>query len=347
METKYDIFISYRRVGGAQYARILQLMLIQRGYKVFLDYDELSARNGIFSDTIQSAIREAPIYMLILSKGSMDRCVNVNDWVREEITLAVQLQKYIIPINPDNSFDGFPIGMPENLEEAILSNQHAEISFGQSLGVTVDTMINNRIKPLIGLRKLGEQEDDTYTDARVPLRHKDENWNLFGLIRKLFIKDKNNNLLEQYSPAKVDYDIFISYRRIDGRDHARNIQQALKAHGYKHIFFDYDSIQKGEFNKRIIDAIYSCTDFILVLSPKSMKRCSKAGDPVANEIRTAVKYKKNIIPVTIDGREVKWPRSFPDDLKFIKGLQFHNHKSDSYFEHSIDKLCEKLTCEKV
>ena len=41
-EHKYDIFISYRRVGGAQYARILQLMLIQRGYKVFLDYDELT-----------------------------------------------------------------------------------------------------------------------------------------------------------------------------------------------------------------------------------------------------------------------------------------------------------------
>ena len=39
---QYDIFISYRRTGGAQYARILQLMLTQRGYKVFLDYDELT-----------------------------------------------------------------------------------------------------------------------------------------------------------------------------------------------------------------------------------------------------------------------------------------------------------------
>lgn len=27
-QNKYDIFISYRRDGGAQYARILQLMLI-------------------------------------------------------------------------------------------------------------------------------------------------------------------------------------------------------------------------------------------------------------------------------------------------------------------------------
>lgn len=157
------------------------------------------------------------------------------------------------------------------------------------------------------------------------------------------VKKKQENLIDNYLPKKVEFDIFISYRRVDGREHARNIQLALKGHGYKHIFFDYDSIQKGEFNKRIIDAIYSCTDFILVLSPKSMKRCTKNGDPVANEIRTAVKYKKNIIPVTIDGKEVKWPRIIPDDLKFIKGLQFHDHKSDSYFDHSIDELCEKLT----
>jgi len=170
------------------------------------------------------------------------------------------------------------------------------------------------------------------------------NFNLWKKIMgKLFNRYHHSNLIDDYHPQKVEFDIFISYRRVDGREHARNIQLALKGHGYKHIFFDYDSIQKGEFNKRIIDAIYSCTDFILVLSPKSMKRCKKVGDPVANEIRTAVKYKKNIIPVRIDGKEVKWPRSIPDDLKFIKGLQFHDHKSDSYFDHSIDELCEKLT----
>lgn len=81
-------------------------------------------------------------------------------------------------------------------------------------------------------------------------------------------------------------------------------------------------------------------DFLVTFS------CIKIGEPVANEIRTAMKYKKNIIPVTIDGKEVKWPRAFPDDLKFIRGLQFHDHKSDSYFEHSIDELCEKLTYKK-
>ena len=342
---KYDIFISYRRDGGAQYARILQLMLIQRGYKVFLDYDELS--DGVFSDKIRSAIKESPVFMLVLSKGSMQRCANDGDWVREEITLAIELQKHIVPINPDNGFDGFPIEMPKRLKDSIGSYQHSEISFGQILGATIDLMVKNRLVPILGERTSYEKKDTDYASAQETLRRKDEKKSLFSLIRDLFYKEEiNENLLDNYVPKKVDYDIFISYRRVDGRDHARNIQQAFKAHGYKNIFFDYDSIQKGEFNKRIIDAIYSCTDFILVLSPKSMKRCTKNGDPVANEIRTAVKYQKNIIPVTIDGKEVKWPRSFPDDLQFIKGLQFHDHKSDSYFEHSMDELCGKLTCKK-
>ena len=48
----------------------------------------------------------------------------------------------------------------------------------------------------------------------------------------------------------------------------------------------------------------------------------------------------------IDGQEVKFPRKFPEDLSGIKNLQYHNHRSDSYFERSIDELCEKLTRKK-
>ena len=326
MGTKYDIFISYRREDGQQYARILQLELQKRGYLVFLDYDELT--DGIFGENIRRAIEYAPIFIAILSPHYLDRCKNEHDWVRGELLLAIKLNKHFIPIDPDNKFAGIPTGIPDEIAKLVGSHQQSGISFGQYMNASIDMMIKNRIVSRIG----------TPTGKL--------SW--WTRITDRFFKDKHKeNLIDDYRPQNVEFDIFISYRRIDGRDHARNIQQALKAHGYKHIFFDYDSIQKGEFNKRIIDAIYSCTDFILVLSPKSMKRCTKDGDPVANEIRTAVKYKKNIIPVTIDGKEVKWPRAIPDDLKFIKGLQFHDHKSDSYFDHSIDELCEKLTYKKV
>lgn len=170
-EHKYDIFISYRRVGGAQYARILQLMLIQRGYKVFLDYDELT--DGVFSDKIRAAIKEAPVFMLVLSGGAMTRCANEGDWVREEITLAVKQEKHIIPVNPDTSFDGFPDGMPEELKKAVGSHQHSEISFGQALGATIDLMIKNRLVPTLGERNSLEKRDEDYASAQETLRRQD------------------------------------------------------------------------------------------------------------------------------------------------------------------------------
>lgn len=150
MKQKYDIFISYRRVGGAQYARIIQLMLSQRGYTVFLDYDELT--DGKFGDHIQEAIKEAPIFMLVLSKEALVRCKNENDWVRREIQLAISEGKHIIPINPDNSFDGIPTDIPDDIKEAVEAHQHSDINFGQMLGVTVDYMVKNRIVPKIGER---------------------------------------------------------------------------------------------------------------------------------------------------------------------------------------------------
>lgn len=150
MANKYDIFISYRRDGGAQYARILQLMLTQRGYKVFLDYDELT--DGKFGEHIQVAIKEAPIFMLVLSKDALARCKNEGDWVRREIQLAIAEGKHIIPINPDSSFDGIPDDIPEDIKNEVGTHQHSDINFGQTLGVTVDFMVSNRIVSKIGER---------------------------------------------------------------------------------------------------------------------------------------------------------------------------------------------------
>lgn len=157
MNSKYDIFISYRRDGGAQYARILQLMLSQRGYKVFLDYDEL--KDGVFGKKIKSAIKEAPVFLFVLSKNSLDRCKNENDWVREEILYAIEGGKKIVPVNPDKTFDGIHEKIPELICE-ITEIQKSEIDFGQALGVTVNLMITNRLISVLG--------------ERVPQKHKDE-----------------------------------------------------------------------------------------------------------------------------------------------------------------------------
>lgn len=168
---KYDIFISYRRDGGAQYARILQLMLIQRGYKVFLDYDEL--RDGTFSDRIIAAIKAAPVFMPVLSADSMTRCVNEGDWVRKEILLAAQEGKHFVPIDPDRTFNGVPKGVPAALKEAIEGNQHSEVSFGQLLGASVEQMIADRLVEKVGARTPQEKRDSDFDAAQETLRRID------------------------------------------------------------------------------------------------------------------------------------------------------------------------------
>lgn len=64
----YDIFISYRREGGKEWARSLKSELERRGYRVFLDFDEL--KDGVFDRRIMEAIDAAPIYNFIVTSCS-------------------------------------------------------------------------------------------------------------------------------------------------------------------------------------------------------------------------------------------------------------------------------------
>lgn len=150
-----------------------------------------------------------------------------------------------------------------------------------------------------------------------------------------------------YVPHKVDKDIFISYRRKDGRHHARIIELALKLSGYDKIFFDFSSIKDGVFNTDILDAIYSCKDFILIITPLALKRCSEKGDMVAKEIRAAIEHKKKIIPVVIGDTFNGWPDDFPEDMNCVKDIHQHKLIDDEYFDNSIEKLLSRLSSSAV
>lgn len=93
----YDIFISYRRKGaGAGVAGELQAKLENLGYKVFLDVDEIGS--GQFPEQIERAISECKDFILVLSPGTLDRCVEEEDWVRREILQAQNQNKNIIGV---------------------------------------------------------------------------------------------------------------------------------------------------------------------------------------------------------------------------------------------------------
>lgn len=110
----YDIFISYRRKGaGAGVAGELQSKLENRGYKVFLDVDEMAS--GQFPVQIDQAIDGCKDFLLVLAPGTLDRCNDEEDWVRHEIVKAEDLDKNLIGI----MLPGFIMPEAEDLPEPL------------------------------------------------------------------------------------------------------------------------------------------------------------------------------------------------------------------------------------
>lgn len=149
---------------------------------------------------------------------------------------------------------------------------------------------------------------------------------------------------------KKEYDIFISYRRLDehdnisGRDQARLIAKQLELEGY-HPFFDYSEIKDTEFDKVILPAIENCKVFILVLTKDSLNRCKNDDDWVRKEIETALSSGCKIISVTPDNTFNGWPSFLPNTLAVIKAIQISDIHMGSLFEVSVKELIKNRIIE--
>ncbi len=109
---QYDVFISYRRDGGEHTAKIICDSLTKQGYRVFFDVESL--RSGEFNQELYRVIETCNDFLVILSPGSLDRCVNEDDWVKQEISCAMKHEKNIVPVLLRNF--KFPEKLPEEIE---------------------------------------------------------------------------------------------------------------------------------------------------------------------------------------------------------------------------------------
>ena len=110
---KQGIFISYRRDTGSTMARMIYDRLrLEKKYQCFLDVETLNAGN--FREHIALEMDKCGIFLLILSKNALNRCVNPNDNVRQEIELALERALPIIPVMAEDF--SWPEPMPPGLE---------------------------------------------------------------------------------------------------------------------------------------------------------------------------------------------------------------------------------------
>ena len=96
---KYDVFVSYRRLGGSQLASLIKVHLQTRGISAFLDVFGLGGGN--FDEALTLTIGNASNMVLVLSPGALDRCkgdTRIIDWLHREIVCAIDHKVNIVPV---------------------------------------------------------------------------------------------------------------------------------------------------------------------------------------------------------------------------------------------------------
>jgi len=96
MESEKTVFISYRRNTSRHLARAIFQELEHYNYDVFLDVSTIDS--GQFDKIIVRQIRSHTHFILIVSKNSLKRCTDEDDWIRREIEEALRNNRNIIPI---------------------------------------------------------------------------------------------------------------------------------------------------------------------------------------------------------------------------------------------------------
>ena len=66
MKQKYDIFISYRREDGAEFAEGLGMVLASKGYRVFFDKNDLQVGTD-FPYELSAAVRNCHEFISIVT----------------------------------------------------------------------------------------------------------------------------------------------------------------------------------------------------------------------------------------------------------------------------------------
>ena len=135
----YDVFISYRRKGGAEKAQLVKSEIKQRGVeekRIFLDTHSL--HDGDFEQKIRVAIEQSQSVIIIISKGCFDEVKETDFWYIE-IKEALLQGKKVIPIFFDGITSFATLNVPQELEELTKKNaityqhEYADAAFDKLL----------------------------------------------------------------------------------------------------------------------------------------------------------------------------------------------------------------------
>jgi hypothetical protein len=116
------------------------------------------------------------------------------------------------------------------------------------------------------------------------------------------------------------------------------LRAELRQRGYE-TFLDVDDLRPGHFDEALLGQIEASPNFVLILSPHSLERCSNDKDWLRREVVHAIETERNIVPIIMPGFE--FPDELPDDLASLP-LHHGVPYSHDFFDAMMDKLAEYL-----
>ena len=141
--------------------------------------------------------------------------------------------------------------------------------------------------------------------------------------------------------GRIEKAVFISYRRAN-LPWALAIYQNLTHHGYD-VFFDYQSINSGDFEQIILGNIRARAHFLVLLAPSALEGCNNPDDWLRREIETGIDQKRNVVPLFLEGFDFANPKiskSVTGKIAQLKNYNGLNIPAD-YFDEAMGRLRQR------
>lgn len=142
--------------------------------------------------------------------------------------------------------------------------------------------------------------------------------------------------VSQIPNCPVAYDVFISYRRVDGDICARLLFQELEHRGYK-CFLDVDGVNHGAYNIQILSALRTARNFVFIKSEKAFEGVDDPEDHVRIELDAAMSFEKNIVIVAPPRVSRNLGETYlPSALEPLRNLRAYRLDVGEAYVHSMD-----------
>jgi TIR domain len=115
LDASKSVFISYRRDGGAETARLMRYELRERAFEPFLDVEDLPS--GHFDSYLLEKISTSASFLLIVSRNVFEGCKSEDDWLRKEVSTALEKRRNIVPLVKEDAKPPNVAELPDVLHE--------------------------------------------------------------------------------------------------------------------------------------------------------------------------------------------------------------------------------------